>query len=43
MVLVKMLMEIDLLLLRGSMVMTMVTIFPLPEGCFPNRIALPEP
>ena len=32
MVLVKMLMEIDPLLMRGSMVMTMVTISPLPEG-----------
>ena len=43
MVLVKMLMEIDPLQMRGSMVMTMVPIFPLSEGCFPGRTAPPEP
>ena len=43
MVLVKMLMEIDPLPMRGSMVMTMVMISPLLEGCFPGRTAPPEP
>ena len=43
MVLVKMLMEIDPLPMRGSMVTTMVTISPLPEGCFPGRTDPPEP
>ena len=43
MVLVKMLMEIDPLPMRGSLVMTMVMISPLPEGSFPGRTALPEP
>ena len=43
MVLVKMLMEIDPLPMRGSLVMMMVMIFPLPEGSFPGRTALPEP
>ena len=43
MVLVKMLMEIDPLPMRGSMVMTMVTIFPLPKGCLLGRIAPREP
>ena len=36
MVLVKMLMGIDPLLMRGSMVMTMATIPP-PEGVFPQQ------
>ena len=39
MVLVKMLMEIDPLPMRGSLVM----ISPLPEGRVPGRSALPEP
>ena len=43
MVLVKMLMEIDPLSMRGLMVMTMATISPFPEGCFPGRTAPPEP
>ena len=43
MVLVNMLMEVDPLSMRGSMVMMMVVISPLPEGCFPGRIALLEP
>ena len=43
MVLVKMLMEIDPLPVSGSLVMTMVMIFPLPEGSFPSRTAPPEP
>ena len=38
-----MLMEIDPLPMRGSMVMTMVMISPLPEGCFPGRTAPPKP
>ena len=43
MVLVKMLMEIDPLPMRGSMVMTMAMISgPLPEGSFPGRTALLE-
>ena len=42
MVLVKMLMEIDPHSMRGSMVMTMVTI-SLPDGCFPGRTTPPEP
>ena len=41
-VLVKMLMEIDPLSMRGSLVMTMASI-PLPEGSFPGRIAPAEP
>ena len=41
MVLVKMLMEIDPLPMRGSLVMTMVMIPP--EGSFPDRTAPPEP
>ena len=41
MVLVKMLMEIDPLPMRGSLVMTMVMIYP-SEGKFPGRTALPE-
>ena len=43
MVLVNMLMEIDPLLMRESMVMTIMMISPLPEGCFPGRTAPPEP
>ena len=43
MVLVKILMEIDPLPMRGSLVMTMVMISPLPEGSFPGRTALLEP
>ena len=43
MVLVKMLMEIDPLPTRGSLVVTMVMIFPLPKGSFPGRTAPPEP
>ena len=43
MVLVKMLMEIDPLPMRGSLVMTMVMISPLPEGSFHGRTAPPEP
>ena len=43
MVLVKMLMEIDPLPLRGSMVMMMVMIPPTPAGCFPGKTAPPEP
>ena len=42
MVLVKMLMEIDPLPMRGSLVMTMVMISP-PGGSFPGRTAPPEP
>ena len=41
MVLVKMLMEIDPLPMRGSLVMTLVMIFP--SRSVPGRIALPEP
>ena len=37
MVLVKMLMEIDPLLMRGSLVMTMVTIPPPPGGMLPRQ------
>ena len=43
MVLVKMLMDIDPLPMRGSLVMTMVMISTLPEGSFPGRTASPEP
>ena len=43
MVLVKMLMEIDPLPMRGSLVMTMVMIPPTPEGSFPGKTALLEP
>ena len=43
MVLVKILMEIDPPSMRGSLVMTMAMIPPLPKGCFPDRIAPPEP
>ena len=43
MVLVKMLMEIDPLPMRGSMVMMMVMISPSRKGCFPGRTAPPEP
>ena len=43
MVLVKMLMEIDPLPMRGSMVMMMLMISLLPEGCFPGRTTLSEP
>ena len=43
MVLLKMSMEIDPLPMRGSMVMMMVTISHLSEGCFPGRTAPPEP
>ena len=43
MVLVKMLMEIDPLSMRGSLVMTMAFDFPLPEGSFHGRTAPPEP
>ena len=43
MVLVKMLMEIDPLSVRGSLVMTFGDDFPLPEGSVPGRTALPEP
>ena len=43
MVLVKMLMEIDPFLMRGSLVMTVVMISPLLEGSFPGRTAPPEP
>ena len=43
MVLVKMLMEIDPLPVRGSLVMTVVMIPPPPKGSFPGRIAPPEP
>ena len=43
MVLVKMLMEIDPLPMRGSLVMTMVMTSPLLEGSFPSRTALPKP
>ena len=42
MVLVKMLTEIDPLLMRRSLVMMMVMISPLPEGSFPGRTALLE-
>ena len=42
MVLVKMLMEIDPLPMRGSLVLTMVMNSPSPEGSFPGRTALPE-
>ena len=42
MVLVKMLMEIDPLSMRGLMVMTMEMVSP-PEGCFLSRTAPPEP
>ena len=38
-----MLMEIDPLPMRGSLVMTMGDDFPLPEGSFPGKTALPEP
>ena len=43
MVLVKMLMEIDPLPMRGSLVMTMAMISPLPEGSVHGRTAPPEP
>ena len=43
MVLLKMLMEIDPLSMRGSLVMTMAMIFFLREGCFPDRTAPLEP
>ena len=43
MVLVKMLMEIDPLTMRGSLVMTMVMISPSQKGSFPGGTALPEP
>ena len=43
MVLVKMLMKIDPLPVRGSLVMMLAMIFPLPEGSFPGRTAPPEP
>ena len=43
MVLVKMLMEVDPLPMRGSMVMTMVTIPPSRRDVFPGRTAPPEP
>ena len=42
MVLVKMLVEIDPLPMRGSLVMTGDD-FTLPEGSVPGRIAPPEP
>ena len=42
MVLVKMVMEIDPLLMRESLVMTLVMISPLPEGSVPGRTALSE-
>ena len=42
MVLVKMLMKIDPLPMRGSLVMMMVMV-PLLEGSFPGRTAPPEP
>ena len=42
MVLVKMLIEIDPLSMRGSMGMTMAMI-SLPDESFPGRTALPEP
>ena len=43
MVLVKMLVEIDPLPMRGSLVDDVGDDFPLPEGSVPNRIAPPEP
>ena len=43
MVLVKMLMEIDPLPMRGSMMMMVVMTPPPLEGSFPGRTALPEP
>ena len=43
MVLVKMLMDIKPLPMRGSLVMTIVMISPLPEGSFPGRTGPPEP
>ena len=42
MVLVKMLMEIDPLSMRGSLVMTMVMISPSRREVLPGRKALPE-
>ena len=42
MVLVKMLMEIDPLLMRGSLVMTLVMISPSRRGSIPVRTALLE-
>ena len=43
MVLVNMLMEIDPLQMRGSMVMMMVMISPSWRDVSPSRTALPEP
>ena len=43
MVMVKMLMEIEPLSTRGSLVMMMAMISPYPEGSFPGRTAPPEP
>ena len=43
MVMVKMLMEIDPLPMRGSLVTMMAMISPLSEGSFPGRTALLEP